>query len=114
MPIELTDGNGHYTSYNITDIRVNECWLRDLDPYGYDSPPNKKYEADIAVLVLDRDITPPGGAIEGKHFLKPWVTANDGSVLGKTFILAGWGQSGEVGEEHATVHYLLSLSAQEL
>ena len=52
------------------------------------------------MLVLDRDITPLGGAIEGKHFLKPWVTEVDGSVVGETFILAGWGQSGEVGIEY--------------
>ena len=99
MPVELTDGDDNYTTYNIVDIRVNECWNRDIDPYGYNSSYARKWEADIAVLVLDRDISPAGGAVEGTHYLKPWVTADDGSVEGLTFMLAGWGYSGEVGEE---------------
>ena len=32
IPVELTDGDDNYTTYNIVDIRVNECWGRDIDP----------------------------------------------------------------------------------
>lgn len=94
MPIMLTDGDGNYQTYNIVDIRANECWFSRIDPNRFG-----RYASDVAVLILDRDITPANGPIEGKHYLKPWVTAVDGSVVGDTFILAGWGQSGEVGEE---------------
>lgn len=51
------------------------------------------------MLILDRDITPANGPVPGTHYYEPWVTSVDGSVVGETFILAGWGQSGEVGIE---------------
>ena len=52
-------------------------------------------------MILDRDITPAGGApVEGTHYLKPWETNPDVPLAGKKFILAGWGQSGEVGTEY--------------
>ena len=62
-----------------------------------------RYSADVAILILDRDITPNGAGVaptEGVHYLKPWETTADGSVVGEKFILAGWGQSGEVGTEY--------------
>lgn len=94
MPIMLTDGDGNYQTYKIVDIRANECWFSGIDPNRFG-----RYASDVAILILDRDITPANGPIEGKHYLKPWVTSADGSVVGDTFILAGWGQSGEVGVE---------------
>ena len=96
MQIELTDGNNNYTTYNIVDIRANECWFNPQNPPGMN-----RYSADVAILILDRDITPGGGTPEeGVHYLKPWETTVDGSIVGETFILAGWGQSGEVGTEY--------------
>ena len=96
MQIELTDGNNNYTTYDIVDIRANECWFSGQSPAGMN-----RYSADVAILILDRDITPGGGAPEeGKHYLKPWETTADGSVEGEKFILAGWGQSGEVNIEY--------------
>ena len=62
-----------------------------------------RYSADIAILILDRNITPAGGIpVEGKHYLKPWQTtlvSGINSLQGEIFTLAGWGQSGEVGIE---------------
>ena len=96
MQIELTDGNNNYTTYNIVDIRANECWFNPQNPPGMN-----RYSADVAILILDRDITPGGGTPEeGVHYLKPWETTVDGSIVGETFILAGWGQSGEVNIEY--------------
>ena len=96
MQIELTDGNNVYTTYNIVDIRANECWFSGQAPAGMN-----RYSADVAILILDRDITPAGGIpVEGTHYLKPWETNPDVPLAGEKFILAGWGQSGEVGTEY--------------
>jgi V8-like Glu-specific endopeptidase len=95
MQIQLTDGSDNYSTYNIVDIRTNERWWSGDFCSGM-----KWYSNDIAILVLDRDITPNGGSpIEGTHYVKPWVTEDDGSIVGEKFILAGWGWSGEVGIE---------------
>ena len=53
-------------------------------------------------MVLDRDITPNDGTpVEGTHYLSYWDNSVDGDTLtGETFILAGWGQSGEIGTEN--------------
>ena len=64
-----------------------------------------RYSADVAIMILDRDITPfsYGTPVEGKHYLKPWETTMVGgvnSLQGEIFTLAGWGQSGEVGTEY--------------
>ena len=67
MPIRLTDGNNNYQDYKIVDIRANECWFSGGNPHNHG-----RYSSDIAILILDRDITPAGGAIEGKHYYKPW------------------------------------------
>ena len=97
MQIELQDGNGNYTTYDIVDIRAHDCWWTGENPYGYNS-----YASDIAFLVLDRDITPNDGTpVEGTHYLSYWDNSVDGDTLtGETFILAGWGQSGEIGTEY--------------
>merc|ERR1712156_1226377 len=30
MQIELTDGDGNFNTYDITDIRANECWWTEI------------------------------------------------------------------------------------
>ena len=97
LQIELQDGNGNYDTYDIVDIRAHDCWWSGENPYGYGP-----FASDIAFLVLDRDITPNGGdPVEGVHYLSYWDNAVDGDTLtGETFILAGWGQSGEIATEY--------------
>ena len=88
MQIELTDGDGNFNTYDITDIRANECWWTESG--------GNRYAADIAFLVLDRPIDCGGDCIEGYHYLKYWDTDIDGDITGSTFVLAGWGASGEI------------------
>lgn len=93
--VRLTDGSNNYSTYNIVDFRVDQRYFDTDDNYGYGScVGNVKHSYDIAIIVLDRDITPNGGSpVEGTHYLKPWVTEDDGSIVGEKFILAGWGES---------------------
>jgi len=94
MQIKLTDGEGNFNTYDITDIRANECW--------WSEGGGNRYASDIAFLVLDRPIDCGGDCIEGYHYLKPWVEDeedNNGDITNRTFILAGWGASGEIQED---------------
>ena len=44
-------------------------------------------------MILDRPIP---NAIKGVHYVDPWNAETMGDVIGKEFILAGWGMSGAV------------------
>ena len=85
-----------YTSYNIVDIRAYNC-ATEFVFYGDFSITDEilsKFKEDIAILVLDRDITPMYGPVEGIHYLKPW-TNSDGDLTGEEFLLTGFGIYGK-------------------
>ena len=68
-------------NYRVTEARSNNCWNDDRNG------------ADIAVLVLDRDVntaTP----------VSVWDVNNDGPEVNKTFRLIGYGDSGPVGVDY--------------
>lgn len=83
LTVELWDGE----VYGIQEFRSNECW-------NFSS--QQPYSADIAIMVLDRPIS---GAMEGVDYVPIWNAQEMGDVVGREFILAGWGASGEVNEE---------------
>lgn len=85
----LNDGQ----SYGISEFRVNDCW----DFSGWGGP----YSSDIAIMVLDR---PVENAVAGTHYVDIWDASERGDVEGKTFLLAGWGASGEIREDGTEDH----------
>ena len=60
MSVQLWDG----AVYDIAEIRTNECWN-----FAAGGGP---YSADIAIMILDRDIN---GAEEGETYYKTWNAA---------------------------------------
>ena len=79
--------------FGIKEFRTNECW-----DFNTGSP----YSADIAIMILDRPIP---NAIKGVHYVDPWNAEDMGDVIGREFILAGWGQSGEVRPDMSDGHF---------
>ena len=80
LTVKMYDGG----EYEIKEFRTNECWVHE-----WGSP----YSADIAIIVLDRPIP---DAIEGVHYVPYWDAETMGDVVGRKFILAGWGRSGAI------------------
>ena len=95
LDVELTDGNGNLTTYDIVDIRANNCWWTEANS-GW----TRRMAADIAFLILDRPIE---NAVEGKHYVKVW-NEDEGDIVGRTFTLAGWGASGELRPDGSENH----------
>lgn len=89
LSVVLNDGQ----SYGISEFRVNDCW----DFSGQGGP----YSSDIAIMVLDR---PVENAVAGKQYVDIWDASERGDVEGKTFLLAGWGASGEIREDGTEDH----------
>jgi len=52
-------------------------------------------------MVLDR---PVENAVAGTHYVDIWDASERGDVEGKTFLLAGWGASGEIREDGTEDH----------
>ena len=77
MNVVLHDGE----RYGIKEFRANDCWdFRSYHPFS----------TDIAIMVLDRPIE---NAVRGRDYVDIWNTDKMGDVVGKEFILAGWGAS---------------------
>ena len=94
LSVVLADGE----RYGIKEFRVNDCW-----DFGYFGGP---YSADIAIMVLDRAIP---NAVRGQHYVDIWNAATMGDVVGKEFILAGWGASGEIREDGSEDHLVYEI-----
>lgn len=80
LTVRMADGQ----EYRIREFRANECW-----DFSWGGP----FSADIAMMILD---TPIPNAEKGVHYVDTWNAETMGDVVGREFILAGWGRSGAV------------------
>ena len=78
--------------FGIKEFRTNECW---------DFTENGDYNADMAIMILDRPIP---GAKKGVHYVDTWNAKTTGDVVGRTMTLAGWGSSGVVRDDGSESH----------
>lgn len=83
LDAQLADGS----VYTIRETRINECW---------DTTWQGPFSDDIALLFFD---TPIPDAVQGVHYVTTWDAATMGDVVGREFILAGWGRSGAVQDD---------------
>ena len=79
--------------FGIKEFRTNECW-----DFSVGGP----FSADIALMILDRPIP---NAQKGVHYVDTWNAQTMGDVIGKEFILAGWGLSGPVRDDGSDDHF---------
>ena len=93
LTVRLNNGQ----RYGIKEFRTNDCW-----DFGSSGP----FSADIAIMVLDRPIQ---GAVAGRDYVETWNAETMGDVEGKTFILAGWGASGEIREDGTENHLVYEI-----
>ena len=90
LTVKLADGS----VYGIKEFRVNECWeFNQEPPYEFSD-----FSDDIAIMILDRPIP---DAIQGVHYVKTWNAETMGDVVGREFILAGWGISGAIPDDNS-------------
>ena len=90
MTVRLSDGE----LYRISEFRANDCF-----EFGWNFW--LTYTHDIAIMILDRPIP---NAVEGRHYVKTWDVETMGSEVGKQFIVAGWGASGEIRDDGDESH----------